>query len=697
MNLCEFHFKVRPADGEEAPPSEAGALPSLCSAYEVILEVDHSGSGEALDRAEGRMIGWPFRSSDRDYKLREALEVIHDGNCERDDLIFAGGQLWDVLVGAQGKIRQLFEKWRLSHSGDFHIRLTLPPELHDLPWETVYHREADKHLALDKRFTLIRSIEGHPKPELGVKPPDSPLNVLLVIPGGSRLDVTAEEARIREAIDGSGHSAQVKLFCMGNSVSLDSLRTRLREREWDVVHYMGHGGAGTVRLNRPGGIEEHMVAHDEFAQLFERARVRLALLNCCRGADSELPQGRKFGGLGHKLRNRGVASVIAMRYDILDESAKRFAGTFYHELLNVRDPGWVDRAFGAACDVVCGVDSRAPFTPAMYLARGMGHLFEFQPLSPPPRRIETASTRSDSLRSLVDAFRQNRCLVLAGPGILADPGQVRHLDEANRPRRVRDLAEMLAARSEYPGHAGGDKWWAAGGEAFVDLYFQWVCQHFLAQDRDDELMEELSRAYSNCICPETVRAIARWRVPAIIYTFIDGLLEQQATAPGAFPTLLLNGIPTRDQTACAHVLDNWRAANRGFFLPAPTGATAPERRLLVLARGSLREQETLRVTEQETEALLDEIGNMSDQIASFIKESPTRSLFILGADPSDPLVHRIARRVLAISGERRHFGSTFIACDSPTARDRNYWSRYKVRWISEPIEEVIRSISEVWP
>ena len=120
-----------------------------------------------------------------------------------------------------------------------------------------------------------------------------------------------------------------------------------------------------------------------------------------------------------------MPAVVAMRYEIPDRVALRFADEFYRMLLTGPQPGRVDQAVESARSLIYGNEPgtlRGFITPVLYLAEGHERLFV---LAPPSRSVAPVVTELGSAPrrdvilpdDLLDALRENRCIPVIGPGL----------------------------------------------------------------------------------------------------------------------------------------------------------------------------------------------------------------------------------------------------------------------------------------
>ncbi len=201
--------------------------------------------------------------------------------------------------------------------------------------------------------------------------------------------------------------------------TLDALRQALLDREFHVLHFMGHGGLGAdgegVLCFEDGHGNVRPVSGPDLAQqLRDFKSLRLVVLNACDSARSVAAA--PFTGAATALLQAGVPAVLAMQFPITDEAALAFSQMFYRRLA-AGDP--VDTA---VAEGRLAVQRRLPGTlewgtPALFLRAPDGRLFE-QPESAPAAMAQAADTAVTLERAPV--FTGARLFVgLLGAGALA--------------------------------------------------------------------------------------------------------------------------------------------------------------------------------------------------------------------------------------------------------------------------------------
>jgi CHAT domain/SIR2-like domain len=609
-------------------------------------------------------------------RLTRVLERIERDQCTLDDLREIGVNLWAGLM--TGEVGERFEALRreieLEAGGRepvrFQLRLTLPPELDALPWESLYHEKDFGFIACHPDHCVLRSPPASINPPALPSPHGGKLKILAVIPSGSGLNAEHEWHNLELAVSQLRH--RVDLERLSGRVDADRLGERLRTQRYDVVHFIGHGeqtseGKSFVRLNsdEPGG-ETRWIEGEQFGNLFFNSGVRLAVLNCCLGAKpSPL---RSMSGLGPFLLRAGIPAVIAMRYEIADAVAIRFADKLYRELLNGLLPGRIDLAVEHARRSIYQTqdesDVRAFVTPILFLSPGCEQLFEIEspPDPPPPKRFRAPSDVALP-EELLDALRQGLCVPIIGPRVLTAGGVRSGGPQVTEPR---ELAAQLAAKFSYPRQQDLDLCEIAGD--WMDLtVLQWICQFHTTQTRGAsyKLTQAVQNTYKDSQPPALLSLIADWNAPGMFYLYFDGLLEE-AFEQNKKPIRVVNAVDA----------------------PVPPG----DEPLLVHVRGTHKRADSLILTEQDHDKLWDRIGRMTPEIAELVRGHIGRSPLFLGIHPRDPLVKRLISKLLE-QASRNTLGPVFFLC-RPGEKGDSYWEEFPVVWVEGDLENLILAVTQ---
>ena len=167
---------------------------------------------------------------------------------------------------------------------------------------------------------------------------------------------------------------------------------------------------------------------------------------------------------------------------------------------------------------------------------------------------------------------------------------------------------------------------------------QWVCQHYERQPGGlENLLQKIKEIYCDQRTPTLVKEMAKWHVPALFYTFFDGLLEGCANhGKSGF-------------TDIVYTLDEQRAADSEY---------ADKDSLLILVRGSVANDQSLVLTESDHQRLTEDIVNMRKEYEAIAKQVG-RCVLFMGVSPRDPLVRQLSYKLLE-SGRRRQ-GQPFLS------------------------------------
>lgn len=335
--------------------------------------------------------------------------------------LLLGGRLGDHLRSA------------LRHAEDYGhgLRLRLAADdltILSLPWEFLFDRSRGLLFATDEATPLARYLSDYAT--FGATrslAASLPLRLLMVVPAVADLDVAAEIARVREALNREGLLGDlVELTVLGGPeepVSLQRLSDFLQDDEqgFDILHFSGHGdtegGRGHLRFNDDRGGDQ-WVDGGTFGRLLKRYTqpqhrprpLRLAVLNACEGGVSA-PKAygvRSLLGVAPALIQNGLAAVVAMQYEILDDAAIAFARAFYRALTRDTTAGQVDLAVTSARRALATQfpGHRSFATPVLFLHAADGRIFDLAQqrtpgiaAAPTPPAADLAPAEEELLRA----------------------------------------------------------------------------------------------------------------------------------------------------------------------------------------------------------------------------------------------------------------------------------------------------------
>lgn len=268
-----------------------------------------------------------------------------------------------------------------------------------LPWELLYFHE--RRLALAKRpeTAVVRhlNIPGHEEWD----PFSLPLRILFVMANPANdLDLAAERREVEQRLRAEGGRIQWEFL---ENATWSKFETCLHEKDFHVVHFMGHGqfdGREGSLLFEGEGAGMHAVRGSRIAELLAaEPNTRLVVLNACRTANvAEGTDDDAYAGVATALMMAGVPAVIAMQAPITDDAARRFAARLYSSL-----------AAGQLLEVAVGNARRAiqdEWAIPVIFSRHEGDLFGVESAATAPRASAivpaVASHDLDRLPYMVD-------------------------------------------------------------------------------------------------------------------------------------------------------------------------------------------------------------------------------------------------------------------------------------------------------
>lgn len=158
--------------------------------------------------------------------------------------------------------------------------------------------------------------------------------------------------------------------------TVDALQSRLRTgKTVHVLHFVGHGGfdaaaGGGFLILEDEKREGQKVGGEAFADLLKnQGALRLVVLNACNGA-SFRGDNALAGTAQSLIAHRRVPAVVAMRSEISDETARRFAECFYRAFA---DQLPIDACIGEARRALAAENNPEWGTPVLYLRAADGH------------------------------------------------------------------------------------------------------------------------------------------------------------------------------------------------------------------------------------------------------------------------------------------------------------------------------------
>jgi hypothetical protein len=221
-----------------------------------------------------------------------------------------------------------------------------------LPWEFLC---APDRAGIDGQFLVLTTglVLSRSVPPGTTKRPMLPTDQVRILPVVGAAEGwlgTVEYQPALDSIAAAGARPDFTVLDAAIEVTLDSFSSAVNQFRPDVVHYIGHGrftpatGRGSLALAAAdGGIawaDENDLADrlctDDWAP-------SIVILHACEGGRNDYEY--RHAGLAPSLVRRGVQCVVAMQYQVTNETANLFSAALYGALA---DHQYFDEAVGTA-------------------------------------------------------------------------------------------------------------------------------------------------------------------------------------------------------------------------------------------------------------------------------------------------------------------------------------------------------------
>lgn len=264
---------------------------------------------------------------------------------QESDLQQLGATLFDLII--QGNIRRLFDlaTGQVGRRGVLPIVTALEDfEFASWPWEYIFDSGQGIYVSRESH-PLSRNILALPGKIAKPQNQQGQMRILFinaVAPDDSNATPVEEKRWIQQVF-----RRAVKTKALGsNSIELrivdgstpQKLEDELNARQYDVLHFFGHGGfdhgrkQGYVVLKRTKTKMETRIYADQFGQLIAPHQIRLVFLNGCETARTDQAEDPARSSLAAALLQRGIPAVIANQYSMADVSAHYLAAAIYSAL-----------------------------------------------------------------------------------------------------------------------------------------------------------------------------------------------------------------------------------------------------------------------------------------------------------------------------------------------------------------------------
>jgi hypothetical protein len=317
----------------------------------------------------------PSLSGGRPVRGRTRLEVAK---------IFGEGLFGSVFAEAiLGAFRAARAEATRQKKG-LRIRLDLgrAEDLVGLPWEYLRDPESD-FLAVSRSTPIVRYSQQFISPDrLRVS---HPLRILVMISNPEDvpdIDEATEKLNLERATMKLRERGLVEVDYLEDA-SLRKLQRTLRQKEYHIFHFIGHGAydaaknVGTLILEDPYDHKKAYPLRGEALarELYEEETLRLVVLNSCQGAASS--NADPYSGIATSLLQRGIPAVVAQQFEISDRAAIAFSEEFYQA---VAEGLPLEAAVSEGRRAIAGLlqDNLEWATPVLFLhAEDSRQIFEF--------------------------------------------------------------------------------------------------------------------------------------------------------------------------------------------------------------------------------------------------------------------------------------------------------------------------------
>ena len=301
-----------------------------------------------------------------------------------------GHQLFSALFRDSIRDNLLLNLGRLESSSGQGLRIRLVTDVSQpgmaaltaLPWELLCRTDRASFLVRELRTPFVRQLD---VPHfISARPLLETVRVLVALsnpPGVAPLDVSRERSLIENAW---GQTPRVSLQFLEHP-TIRSLRQEVRQRPFDILHFVGHGGFdphtgdGFIYLEDENGLAAKASGTVLAETLKSFGDVRLVFLNACE--TGRLPRRSGFApyrGVASALVLGGVPAVIAMQFPITDLAAITFSEAFYGALAS-GDPLDVAVTEGRFAIYRTRDKSWEWATPVLYMGLPDGNIFALTP------------------------------------------------------------------------------------------------------------------------------------------------------------------------------------------------------------------------------------------------------------------------------------------------------------------------------
>jgi hypothetical protein len=234
------------------------------------------------------------------------------------------------------------------------------------------------------------------------------LRIALVVSAPPGLPAVEYKA-VQEALEklASEQANRVELLPIVESANPEAIDTLL-SKEPHIFHFIGHGRLeneshqeiGQIAFVDPDFDEAMWVDADYFSELFNQHRPGVVMLQACEGAT--LSTSQAFVGLASRVVQQNIPVVVAMKYEVSNATASRFARRFYQQLAE-DDPVDIAAQYGRRAIALGPLQYRKRdfATPVIFMRVRDGYLFNR------PGSESTAQTEDEDKARIIQNVQQH--------------------------------------------------------------------------------------------------------------------------------------------------------------------------------------------------------------------------------------------------------------------------------------------------
>jgi tetratricopeptide (TPR) repeat protein len=278
---------------------------------------------------------------ERSREIRRWIQQIEKKDTRQGDIRSLGHRLRTFLLPdeAATMFSSCFRK--LTDEEVLRVRIDIEPDARDLeyyrwPWEYLYHSEIARFLATDPRITLSRYDPPGPEGLRTMQPVES-LRILVIVskpkrsmenrPLGGVLAGKVVDT-VRDLADGLPSVEHVEVL---EQAERRAIRETVGKVHPHVVHFIGHGYSsdldGYLALQMADGETADWCSATDFSFLFSRHPPRLVVLQACESGRTDTVGSVSVAS--QLVRQHNLPAVVAMQYQISNQTAIGFAERFY--------------------------------------------------------------------------------------------------------------------------------------------------------------------------------------------------------------------------------------------------------------------------------------------------------------------------------------------------------------------------------